>query len=152
MMNATQLASALTGRQYRAETTREEEMAAAAAGLVIVFGYSDDNVELRGAIDDEVSTYNGATVYLGDAGVLSNDCDDDRCPHFLRAQAKAARFRALWCAPGTTSTWTFAVPWPHATFTVIDDGEPYCEGVVFALADALAHGPTADAARGGRDE
>lgn len=48
------------------------------------------------------------------------------CAEFIRTMAKGK------CA------WTFAVPWPHETFTVLDGVEPFCVGVVFALADVAA--------------
>lgn len=50
-MIAKEFADLLSGRDYMNEITRGEEEQAKAAGLVVVFGYSDDNMELRGAID-----------------------------------------------------------------------------------------------------
>lgn len=138
MLTATAFAAMLDGRQYGSEITKEEERVAADAGLVVVFGYSDDNVELRGAIDAEVSAYNGTTVRLDGSDVLENDCENEDCPHFERAMARAPFFRARWCAPDAKAAWTFDVLWPHATFTIFEDGEPFCVGVVFALSDALA--------------
>ena len=134
-MDAKQLAAILDGRQYGSEITKEEEKLAADAGLVVVFGYSDDNVELRGAIDAEVSAYNGTTVRLDGADVLENDCEDENCPHFERAMAQAPFFRARWCATENVA-WTFDVQWPHHTFLVFEDDEVFCKGVVFALSDA----------------
>lgn len=136
MFTTKTLAAILNGRQYGSEITDEEQRAAADAGLVVVFGYSDDNVELRGAIDAEVSAYNGTIVRLDGADVLENDCENEACPHFERASARAPFFRALWDAPGAKAAWTFDVRWPHSTFTVLEDGEPFCVGVVFALAAA----------------
>lgn len=49
----------LNGREYGDEITREEEAMAKAHGLVVVFGYSDDNMEFCGAITDEVGCYDG---------------------------------------------------------------------------------------------
>ena len=140
MLTATALATMLDGRQYGSEITEGEAKLAAEAGLVVVFGYSDDNVELRGAIDAEVPAYNGTIVRLDGADVLENDCENEDCPHFERASARAPFFRALWDAPGAKAAWTFDVRWPHATFTVLEDAEPFCVGVVFALADASARG------------
>lgn len=133
------LAAILNGRQYGSEITDEEQRAAADAGLVVVFGYSDDNVELRGAICGEVSAYNGTTVYLGPNGLLVNDCDDDRCPHFLRERERAPRFKAKW-NDGDGAAWSYEVPWPHETFRVMEDGDLFCVGVVFALSDVPAAG------------
>ncbi len=56
-MNAKQLAAQLNGREYGSEITKEEEAAAKKAGLVVVYGASDDLVELRGAIEEEVGAY-----------------------------------------------------------------------------------------------
>lgn len=138
MLTATALAAMLDGRQYGDEITKDEEKLAAEAGLVVVFGYSDDNVELRGAIDAEVSAFNGTIVRLDGADVLENDCENEACPHFERASARAPFFRALWDAPGAGAAWTFDVRWPHATFRVMEDGDLFCVGVVFALADVAA--------------
>lgn len=60
-MTAAELAALLNGREYRKEMSRDEEQVAKAAGLVVVFGASDDLMELRGAISDEVGCYDGGT-------------------------------------------------------------------------------------------
>lgn len=53
-MNAKEFAAMLNGREYRREITKAEEKEAKAAGLIVAFGASDDNLELRGAVDDEI--------------------------------------------------------------------------------------------------
>lgn len=47
-MTAKELAEMLSGRKYGMEITSEEARAAKDAGLVVVYGYSDDNVEFAG--------------------------------------------------------------------------------------------------------
>ena len=69
-MTAKELAEMLSGREYGMEITKEEERQAAAAKLVVVYGYSDDNVEFRGAIDEEIGAYEEATIYLTSVGIL----------------------------------------------------------------------------------
>ncbi len=133
-MTAETLAALLDGRQMGNEIFSDEEKRASEAGLVVVFGYSDDNVELRGVICDEVSAYNGTTVYLNATGLLQNDCDSYRCPHFERARKRAASFKAKW-DDGSGAAWTFDVPWPHATFKVFEGTELFCVGAVFALSE-----------------
>ena len=49
-----EFANRLSGREYMSEISAEEEREAREKGLVIVFGYSDDCIEFRGAIDDEL--------------------------------------------------------------------------------------------------
>jgi hypothetical protein len=135
-MTAKQLATLLGRRVMGNEISESEERLAREAGLVVVFGYSDDNVELRGAINGEVGAYNGTTVYLSATGLLENDCDSDRCPHFERARERAASFKTKW-DDGSGAAWTFDVPWPHFTFEVFEEDELFCRGVVFALAEVL---------------
>ena len=53
-MDIKEFANKLNGRTYLNEITKEEEKIAKELGYVIVFGYSDDNTEFKGAIDDEI--------------------------------------------------------------------------------------------------
>lgn len=135
-MDAHEAAKQLDGVQYGEEGSRELFAAMKAAGLVAVFGASDDLVEFRGAIDDEEGAYKGATVYLTPAGLLKNDCENDDCPHFAKAQKQAATIEAKWDDGGYS--WRYETTIPCARFVVKEDDEPYCEGIVFALADASA--------------
>ena len=59
-----QLAKTLNGNQYKSEITEEQEFIAKENGLVVIFGYSDDNTEFGGAINQEKSSYRGATFVL----------------------------------------------------------------------------------------
>ena len=84
-MTAKELTAMLDGREVLGEISRVESETAKEAGLIVVYGYSDDNVEFRGAIDDEVGAWEGTTVYLTPAGVLQEpDCGQDDCPYFDR--------------------------------------------------------------------
>lgn len=44
-------AAMLDGREIGKEMSQEEEKIAASNGLTVVFGYSDDNIEVRGQVD-----------------------------------------------------------------------------------------------------
>lgn len=133
-MNTKELAALLTGREYGQEITPAESIVAMANGLVIIYGASDDLMEFDGAISDELGCYEGDTAYLTNEGLLKNECENDECPHFEKAKAKAATIEALWCAePGYS--WTYKTDIPHETFEIVEDGEPYCRGIVFALSD-----------------
>lgn len=136
-MNAKDLAKLLDGREYGREVSRDEAQAANAAGLVVVFGASDDLMEFRGAINDEIDAYDGGTAYLTADGLLSNDCENDECPHFEKLKEKATTIEALWCEEEGLS-WSYRTSIPHETFEVIEDGDLYCKGIVFALADLKA--------------
>ena len=130
-MTAKELAIELNGREAGGEVVWGEERDIKDAGLVAVYGYSDDNVEFSGAINDEVGAYNGTTVYLTPDGVLQKpDCGQDDCPYFAREREKA--IKAVWHDKGGPC-WTFETDIPHETFTVMEDGEPFCVGIVFSM-------------------
>jgi hypothetical protein len=135
VMNAKELAQIINGRSYTNELTKEEESIAKAAGLVVAFGGSDDLLELRGAVSEEVGAWQGQTVRFTKAGLLVNDCDNDECPHFEKLKAAATPLEIVWHDEGGGPCWTFKTAIPHATFELSDDNEPFCRGVVFALAD-----------------
>lgn len=135
-MNLKEAAAALDGSEYRQEGSRELFSKMREAGLVAVFGASDDLMEFRGAIDDEIGAFDGATAYLTRDGLLENDCSNDRCPHFERARKNATAIDAIWSDGGYS--WRYETRIPHETFEVTEDGEPYCRGIVFALADVKA--------------
>lgn len=132
-MDKEEFAALLTGRGYRNEITKSEEAQAKASGLVVLFGASDDLMEFRGAINDEVDCYNGGTAHLNSSGLLTNDCENDECPHFEKLKAVAAKIEAVWDQDGYS--WIYKTAIPHATFEIVEDGDKYCRGIVFVLAD-----------------
>jgi hypothetical protein len=134
-MNTKELADLLNGREYRNEMTRDEEASAKEHGLVVVFGASDDLMEFRGAIHDEVSAWEGGTAYLDSKGLIESKCDCE-CPYFLEAQSNAAKIKALWGKD--EYAWVYETTIPHETFEVLEDEETYCKGIVFSLSDVTA--------------
>lgn len=144
-MTKEQLAALLNGREYMAEITREEEAHAKAAGLIVLFGASDDNVDLRGVISDQVGAYNGTTVRISRTGALMQDFDDldkdDEEAMEAYFKAKAAGFveiEAEWCKEEGGPAWTFKTGLPHATFLIVEDDEAFCRGIVIDMADVRA--------------
>jgi hypothetical protein len=132
-MTKEKLAAILDGRTYGNEIETEERNLARDNGLVIVYGYSDDNIEFEGAICDEVYIYNGGTVYLDETEVFKNECDDENCPYAARELEKCKSIRAVWS--DKSPCWTYETQIPHATFNIYDDGYVYCVGIVFELCD-----------------
>ncbi len=119
-MTAEQLAMALNGRQYRHEMTPEEERAAKKHGLVVVFGASDDLVELCGSIDDEVGAYGGGQFLVDADGVLperDEEWDDEEMLDFLIRKKAARTIEALWCDAEGYS-WTFRTDIPCYVFDI----------------------------------
>ncbi len=137
-MTKEELAAQLNGREYREELTKDETAAAKAAGLVVVFGASDDLMEFRGAIYDEFGCYDGGEVLVDAQGMLDrsqiDDDDDEAIADFVSRKKSARAIEAVWCVEGDYS-WAYKTEIPHSTFEVLDDCEPYCRGIVFALAD-----------------
>lgn len=134
-MTSKELAALLDGNNYYNEIAKEQETVAADNGLVVVFGYSDDNVELRGAIDDEVGAYDGATFHVTRDGVLQmpeSNCGE--CKYFGIAKRAAAEIKAVWHNTGDAS-WTFETAIPHETFRIYENGELFCIGIVFSVND-----------------
>lgn len=129
------IANAITGAAYPFEPPAEIQRVAKDCGIVIVFGSSDDLMEFRGAIYEELGAYDGGVAHLSPAGLVVNECENEDCPHHARAKAKAATIRAVWndAAP----YWTYDTDIPHATFEVMEGGEVYCRGIVFDLAEVM---------------
>lgn len=70
------------------------------------------------------------------AGLVTNDCESDDCPHYKRAKAGAATIDANWGDNG--ASWRYETAIPHHTFNVMEGEDLYCVGIVFALADVPA--------------
>lgn len=108
-MTLNEFAQMLDGREYLHEITKEEEALAKELGFVVVFGYSDDNAELRGAIDDELGCFDG--------GELEHEDLPDK-------------IYADWCPKEEKCSWAYRTSIPHKTFRIYDEGELYCVGIV----------------------
>jgi hypothetical protein len=132
-MDIQEAAAALDGNQYGSEGSAELFASLKESGLVAVFGQSDDIMALRGAANDEL--YDD-TAYFTPDGLLHNECEDDRCPHFEKLKRRASPVTAIW-DDGSGYSWRYRTDIPHATFVIKEDEDLYCEGIVFALKDAI---------------
>ena len=128
------VAENLNGREYGHELDDHEAEQLESVGLVVAFGYSDDNVEFRGAFNDEVGGWGDITIPILDGEILkqrSEDCDDYDCPLWKDALSRAKNIRATFDNNG----WKFYADIPHEKFTIMEDGEVYGEGIVFSYED-----------------
>lgn len=136
-MTTKELAAMLNGRERGGEISNREAYSIKEDGLVVVYGYSDDNVELRGAIDAEVGAYDGTTIHITPEGLLEEPAcgiaENVECPYFAAAKSAAKTIDAVWGRGGTP--WTFETGIPHETFTIFEDGEAFCKGIVFSMED-----------------
>lgn len=138
-----EFAAKLHGRQYRSELTKEEAKAAKDVGLVVVFGASDDRMELRGAIHDEADCYDGGEFRIDTRGILGDSFDfgdDDAAAVLEYADRRrgSVELVAVW-GEDNAPAWTYRLALPHATFDVLEDGDVYCRGIVFRLADVAEY-------------
>ena len=154
-----ELASRLNGRSYRNEITPEEERLAKDNHLVVVFGASDDLVELRGAIHDELGM---GSFYLTRNGVFESDCNEgDACPYYRRRLTAALQVgevlaitprwggeemdKHTYAAMGKP-TWCFESEQLEDNFAAFDvfdeydgDREYFCRGIVIDLNEVFQY-------------
>lgn len=134
-MTKEELAKLLNGREYGHEITENEKQLAKDNSLVVVFGFSDDCIELRGAVDDEVYGF----ALIDSKGILpsrsslfdidsDDDSNDDEILDFLLRKNKAVKLKGTY-----SSIWEFTFPKEHFVFEIYEDDELYCKGIVFSL-------------------
>jgi hypothetical protein len=140
-MTKEQLAEKLNGRDCDNSPflSKEESDEAKANGLVVVYGASDDLIEVEGAIDDEGGCYDGGEIYIDRDGLLANydQVIDDDLPIYVERKRKAAKIFALWCSKDGFA-WAYASRIPRATFIITDNNnedKTYCEGIVFDVSE-----------------
>lgn len=133
LLAAKAFADKLGTREVGEEITKEEEAEAKAAGLVIVFGGSDDLAEFRGAIYDEAGigkiNFTAKGKFFSEERIeelegLLHDGEIESLPalNWINATHGMAGHR-------------YTTDIPHAKFVVMEDGEQYSEGIVFHTSD-----------------
>ena len=108
--------------------------------LVIVTGASDDLMQFEGAISEEFGCYGGGIIYFDRQGELPNPNEPFTYTGTLAEhQRNAARFMAMnsieviWDKDGYA--WQYKTEIPHTEFDLMEDGKPYCRGIVFSVND-----------------
>ena len=128
-MTAKELANLLDGREYWHELTGINLKTVCNSGLVIVYGESDDLVEFRGAINDEFGAWNGAILHMSADGEV---VDDDDIRSYPMKQFK----RSVVVSWGKNNySWFIDSDIPHETFTLYENEEPFCRGIIFDVKD-----------------
>lgn len=125
-MTAKELAEMLNGREYGCEIGDSEVIEARENGLVVVYGYSDDNMEFEGALTGEVGCYGGGEAYVTKTDVFYMKED---------APSHAKEIRAVWCDKESDAAWTYKTEISHETFNIYEFGELFCVGIVFSVED-----------------
>jgi len=136
-MNALDLANKLDGCT---DISKADEQLAKDNDLVIVYGYSDDNIEVAGAIREEIGAYGGGEVLFHKGEVLT-ECDNP-CDHCQNEDLKnvAQRVTAHWSeeSQGKEYSWVMEadssiIAYPFDMRENAEDDEYFCKGLVFDL-------------------
>lgn len=129
------IASELDGVEYPLYSSHPAMQKAKDAGVVVVFGSSDDMVIVSGAVKDDDYIYNTGERLLGVEGFLS-DSDgfdtDEELENYLVRKRNAKSILVKWASEDEFS-WTYETDIPHETFYIMEDGERYCRGMVFSI-------------------
>lgn len=127
-MDSRTAAERLDGSEYGEEGSPDLFAEMQQHRLVAFFGYSDDVIEMRGAISNEVGE---GAVLLTSSGLLVNDCRSRECPYF----AQLARYATTVTGRFGSGGWTFTTDLPHGRFEVQEAGTRYGDGLVICLDD-----------------
>lgn len=131
-MTREELAETLNGREYRKEMSREEEKAAEASGLLVIYGASDDLTIFSGTIRDERGAWDGATHILLENGEFfdRDELHDQMVKKGYIAPKTAMQIDAEWCPNYYECSWMITPNVPHSKFHIMEDGDVYCVGAV----------------------
>lgn len=116
------------GREYLGEVKDFAEE----NGMVIIFGYSDDVMVVRGAINETFGAFKGTTVYFAPDGrvLTADENEEDRSETKTLPFVKAVKGTMV---DGEDVMWNFETSLPCKRFHVMDDGELFCVGIVISL-------------------
>ena len=129
--NAKALAAALSNWELEDGFFRFELKCAEKNNLVIVTGYSDDLIELDGAIKQEGNCFNGETFHL----------EKYKDEWLLKKGYGCNSISAIWYDQNKTAEnlevipWTYKTEIPHQSVFAKYRGEAFCEGFVFSIED-----------------
>lgn len=140
-MTKEQLAEQLDGIEYLKEIPTELLREARKNNLVIIYGYSDDLVEIEGAIVDEISGNSLIEFYLGEKDILRMPDKDDfpeedsfeiAILHYFASKKKAAKIKAKF-GEDESYSWIIHTDAPHVSFNILDEGDLWCRALVIDL-------------------
>lgn len=150
------LANLLDGNEYGDELRNEYnlnvEEICKKNNWVVVFGYSDDNLELRGAIDDEIGAWEGITVKLVKPGdfylvdeyeetyqkakeTMFTPIEDSELEDLKKDNYKGTCvIEGLWGPEDSDASWQFnCAGAPSVRFNIMEEEELYAECLVIDL-------------------
>lgn len=145
-MTAEQLAEQINGREYGSEITKGECDIAKESGLLVVFGYSDDNVELRGVVSEEIAVWEGVEFGIPSNGKFEDEEEAEIRNRLIakgwtppESERIVCNIEAEWCPDDLDCSWRITTDVQHFTFDIMEDGKLFCRGVVIDFNAAKAY-------------
>lgn len=130
-MTREEWARLLDGREYRKEMSTAEVKQAQTDRMLVVFGASDDLMEFRGILNDEDGVYDNVSRIVSPS-------TNGRWYLNRESSQSGVPIKAEWCPPDFKGSWRISTPISHSTFSIMEDGELYCVGIVIAESDMFA--------------
>lgn len=144
-MTKEQFAELLNGNECRYEMTYQQEQTAKQNNMLVMFGDSHGMINLRGAITDEIYAPHGGDFALILKGETFSDDEDLSISH----ESECAQVLLLsddydhednqrlicveWFNKEEYLEWRIDSKIPHAKFTIYDEGDAYCDGIIIDL-------------------
>lgn len=139
-MTKEDLAQIMNGRRIGEEITQQEEAQAKGSALVAIFGASDDLIELRGAIHDEVNAYKGGECFIKN-GKLLEPLEDEADIEVLekygvleivqKMHKGAIRIEGKF--GDNVYSWFITTEAEFVPFEIMEGADKYCRGIVIQL-------------------
>nr|CAI3971213.1 hypothetical protein ORM20_00164 [Ochrobactrum phage ORM_20] len=134
-LDLTYIYNAVNGMEYGDEPSDEVVKFAKENGYIIVFGHSDDLMEIRGAVYDEFYS----SPKLNSKGVIYPECDCNDCPHERRIAERSSTIEWKISYKGLTHYFrpvnAEGEELTCMEFFVNEDGEAYSNGLVIHLSE-----------------
>ncbi len=154
------LAKLLDGNEYRDELDNMANInvidLCKEKGWIVVYGASDDLLEIDGAISDELGAWEGCVAKFYKKGEFypeyeeediyhkaSEDSffaiDDKELNRIKFAKEDALIIESVWSPSGKDVSWEInCTGAPHVSFNVMEDDEVYCEALVIDISKFIS--------------
>lgn len=124
-------AQKLNGREYAEEVSREEKKQAAANGVIIIYGASDNILVFNGVIDEKISAIEGCEIKLTpDVSIFDPEKNKETFKYNSDQIKRFPVIKAIWCPEEISASWLITTTLPYETFDIMEDREIFCRGIV----------------------
>jgi len=152
-MTKEEFAALLNGRQIGDEIGIHESELAKENNLIVIFGASDDLIEFRGVLHDEIYADDGTDFIIAvpgqelETGEYWNDMPayvkaTEIMPVAINTEDPRSnipeKISATWCPKDQDidqCSWYIKTDLPHSSFLIKQDEDIYCRGIVINVSD-----------------